>query len=85
MRYCPRCKREVPMLEESEYAQVWKVYMVCVERVIEYRTVHDTTLAQTPVTELYEPATRLIAEITGTSEYSLDEVIRRHRIGRWKG
>ncbi len=72
------------MLEEAEYARVYDTYRRCVEAVKAYRRLHDTPLATTPLDELYRPVRELIAEITGTDEFEVDEVLRRHRLKRWQ-
>lgn len=61
-----------------------QIYTTCVEAVKRYRQERNTSLAETPITELYEPVRKRIEEITGTNEFDLEEVIRRHFIRRWK-
>ncbi len=72
------------MLDEEEYAAVMHVYMKSVQAVKEYRKAHKTTLAETPLDELYQPVKEIYERITGASGFDVDEIVRRHRISRWK-
>jgi hypothetical protein len=82
--YCRYCRREVPMLDEADYARVEEVHCACVEAVKDYRRTHNAPLSETPLGELYRPTRELIKEITGTDEFEIDEVLRRHRLSRWE-
>jgi hypothetical protein len=72
------------MLDEQEYARVHPVYVECAEAVKRYRREHIAPLSATPLDDLYRPATELVAASTGTTEFSLGEVVRRHRLTRWQ-
>jgi hypothetical protein len=82
--YCRYCRREVPMLDEAEYARVCAVYVACIENVKAYRRTHNATLQETPLDALYQPARNLIYKLTGTDEFTVEEVVRRHRLTRWQ-
>jgi hypothetical protein len=84
INYCRYCRREVPMLDEAEYGRVCEVHRACVEAVKAYRRAFDASLLETPLDELYRPARDVIQAITGTDEFEIDEVIRRHRLKRWQ-
>jgi hypothetical protein len=42
--YCWRCRTDVPMLDEAEWAQVFALLSVSIVRLQEYREVHATSL-----------------------------------------
>lgn len=84
MVYCRHCRKDVPMLDDYEREQVMQLYTTCVKAVKQYRQEHNTSLAETPLSELYKPVRELIKEITGSDEFDLDEVIQRHYVSRWK-
>ena len=71
------------MLDEAEYQQVQQVHTRCVEAVKSYRRVRNSTLKETPLDEIYRPVRQLIEQLTGTAEFEIDEVLRRHRLSRW--
>ena len=79
--YCWRCKQDVPMLDEAEYAQVSAVYMHCLESVKQYRRDHNTSLQDTPVDALFEPARRAYEELTGVPCHH--DHIKYHCIARY--
>jgi hypothetical protein len=72
------------MLDEVEYAAVSQLHTECVKAVKQYRKDNGTALAETPLDELYKPVMDLIVQFTGTSEFDMYEVLRRHRIARWE-
>jgi hypothetical protein len=82
--YCRYCHKDVPMLDENEYAQVLRVHMACLETAKQYRQQHNATFAETPREELYRPVQELIQEITHSTDFDIEEVLQRHRISRWR-
>lgn len=72
------------MLEDAEYEQVMQLYNMRVEAIKQYRREHNTTLAETPLAELYKPVRELIQRLTGTDEFEVEEVVRRHYVSRWR-
>jgi hypothetical protein len=84
VRECRYCRKDVPILDEAEYARVARLHIACVEAVKQYRREHRTTLAETPLAELYRPVRETIQAITGATAFDMDEVIRHHRVSRWE-
>ena len=82
--YCRYCRKDVPMLDEAEFARVSHVYAKCIQAVKAYRRQYDVALSATPLVELYQPVREMIQDVTGSTEFDVEEVIRRHRISRWE-
>ena len=83
VQWCWRCKEDVPMLDENEYTVIDNLYIECLEQVKDYRKRHKTSLADTPIDELYEPLKHEYDRITGMhTNYHQDE-IRKHRLARY--
>ncbi len=72
------------MLDDREFELVQARYLECTEAAKEYRRQHDVDLHNTPLDEIFAPADLLILELTGSSEFHRDEVVRRHRVSRWR-
>ena len=77
--FCWRCKRDVPMLDEEEFATVQQVHQDCVENVHQYRREHRVSLAETPTDELYQPVHETYERLTGVAGFTTDEILK-HRI-----
>jgi hypothetical protein len=54
--YCPKCGGEVPGLEGDGFHQYALVYGKPVQSVKDYRSNYNTSLAETPMKDLYRPA-----------------------------
>lgn len=84
-RYCRHCKKDVPMFNDKEYRQLSEVHRQCIEEIKKYRRTHETTLAETPLDELYRPLFSTYKELTGIELiFGVDEVMRRHYLSRWE-
>jgi hypothetical protein len=77
--WCWRCKQDVPMLDETEYAEVARLYSKSTLAAKEYRLRWETSLADTPLHELFEPVCAHYERITGVQESNHDEILK-HRI-----
>lgn len=77
--WCWRCKQDVPMLDEEEFAEISHLYSVATFAVKGYRRTHETSLENTPLHELYEPVYVEYERVTGTKELNHDEIMK-HRI-----
>jgi predicted amidophosphoribosyltransferase len=80
--WCWRCKAEVPMLDEEEFAEFSEVYSACIRSVKAYRQEHGTPLSETPLWDLYVPARQVYERFTGVAECHHDH-IKYHRISRY--
>lgn len=77
--WCWRCKQEMPMLDEDEYAAIARLYSQATLAVKEYRRTHETSLKDTPLHELFAPVRAHYESITGIKE-SNENAIMHHRI-----
>lgn len=77
--WCWRCKQEVPMLDEEEYAEIFRLYSAATLDVKNFRRTHETSLENTPLHELYKPVCTEYERITGMCESDYDEIMM-HRI-----
>ena len=77
--WCWRCKQEMPILDEDEYAEIARLYKESTLAVKEYRRRWDASLADTPLSELFAPVCAEFERITGVKEPS-ENTIMHHRI-----
>ena len=85
LRYCRHCKKDVPMFNNKEYAQLREVFSECIRSIKEYRRINNATLPETPLDDLYKPFGEMYERLAGVElEFDVDEVIRRHYLARWK-
>ncbi len=77
--YCWRCRTDVPMLDESEFAVVAHVHRQCTAAVKAYREQHGATLANTPRADLMRPVLETYRELTGVNAGDPDHVLK-HRL-----
>ncbi len=54
--YCWKCHAFVPTLDDTEYEEYDRTYIECVKAVKAYREKKGTSLEETPLGDLYEPA-----------------------------
>ena len=78
MLWCWRCRAIVPMLDETEFAELDAVYAACTQAVKDYRRERDVSLAETPTDALYVPVVEAYQRLTGAVGFGVNE-IRRHR------
>ena len=65
------------------------MHIDCIKAVKQYRRENDATLDETPLEELYWPVKEAYASFVDdlkfdVNEFEVDEIIRRHRLARWK-
>jgi hypothetical protein len=65
IQYCWRCDADVPLLDETEYAELWEVYEACLRNVQSYRERRNAALREAPLAEFYGPVREAYARITG--------------------
>jgi hypothetical protein len=81
IQYCWRCDADVPMLDETEYAEVRAVYDSCRRAAKSYRSRRAASLDQTALAELYRPVQQAYARITGAVE-APDHLLK-HRLAAY--
>jgi hypothetical protein len=69
----------MPMLDESEYAQVRELYSEAMHATKEYRQRRDASLKDTPVDEFFRPVRTRYEELTGMKDCH-QNAVRHHRI-----
>lgn len=79
MMWCWRCKQEMPMLDEEEYAVIARLYNEATLAIKDVRRTDDLSLKDTPLHELYAPVRAQFERITGMTE-SNENAIMYHRI-----
>jgi len=77
--WCWRCKAEMPMLDEDEFAIISPLYSTAIEGTKRFREEFRTTLAETPIEEIFQPVREAYARLTGMENCHHD-AIRHHRI-----
>lgn len=77
--WCWRCKQDLPMLDETEYAEIARFHLEATAATKEYRRRWAVSLANTPLQELYAPVYEHYERMTGVRESDYDEILK-HRI-----
>jgi hypothetical protein len=80
--YCWRCKKEVPMLDEHEWAQVHPHLYKGVERIKEYRRIHNASLHEAKDHVYGHGALDLYFKLTGYRETNID-ALWHHRLASY--
>src|SRR6187455_1295498 len=78
LRWCWRCRRDVPMLDEVEYAELAVVLDACLGSIKREREARAVGLEQIEVRSHYAPALRLYQELTGVAASDPEE-LRHHQ------
>jgi hypothetical protein len=76
--YCWRCKRNAPMLDEQEWAEIEPLLSAMVSRIQDFRRVQGASLAQALNQRFGADALLRYQELTGEEE-SDPEALRHHR------
>lgn len=77
--WCWRCKCEMPMLEEAEYAQVWKLYGTGIEATKEYRELWNIPLLSMKREDRFRPLLETYERLTGMKETNPNAILH-HRL-----
>ena len=77
--WCWRCKADMPMLEEEEFASVRRLYSECIKATKEFRQAHQIPLARAPVDQLFEPVGPRYEELTGMANCQQNAILH-HRL-----
>jgi hypothetical protein len=77
--WCWRCKMDVPMLDEEEFAAVSNLYSQRIRATKEFREKHNIPLNGVPIEELFRPVRDAYRKMTGMDE-SNHNAIMHHRI-----
>lgn len=77
--WCWRCKADMPMLDEDEFAEIGAVLARPVSGVKSARETHNTFLDESPVDRILAPAREKYEELTGMAECHQNAICH-HRI-----
>lgn len=80
--YCWRCEREVPLLDEEEYARVKELLWKDTRTIKDYRGEHGASLQQALREAPYGESLREYERITGFRETNM-EVLWHHRLSKY--
>lgn len=77
--WCWRCRMDLPMLDEDEYAIVAKLYHDCMQATTEFRQQYNLPLAGCSIEERFRPVRQAYEQMTGMDEPN-ENAIMHHRI-----
>ena len=70
-KYCWRCEKEVPFLNEDEFEQIRNLYSECIRLVKDHRKKTGTTLQETPLNAIFDPVRKAYEKMTGYEKSEL--------------
>lgn len=79
MLWCWRCKSEMPMLDEEEYAQIAALHCKTLQTVKEFRRKTAAALNSSNVKARFESVCAKYEELTGFNESNVNAIMH-HRI-----
>jgi hypothetical protein len=79
MLWCWRCKTDVAMLDEQEYAEISALHRIGTESVKRYRREKQAPLSSVPMAEMYAPMLARYQAMTVYKETN-PNVVRHHRL-----
>lgn len=79
MLWCWRCKCEMPMLDEDEFAKVARLYNESIRSTKEFRERHGVPLKVASIAERFRPVRDKYERLTGMKE-SNQNAIMHHRL-----
>jgi hypothetical protein len=77
--WCWRCKSEMPMLNEDEFASVQHLYGEGIKATKEFRERWNIPLQGVPIDQLFRPVRMLYEELTGMKDCH-ENAIMHHRL-----
>ncbi|MCU0494854.1 MAG: hypothetical protein MUD01_24980 [Chloroflexaceae bacterium] len=77
--YCWRCKMDVPMLDEAEFAVIHKLYRGGFDATKEFREQHNLSLGHLFIDERFRPVREAYAQMAGWNEPN-EHAIMHHRL-----
>jgi hypothetical protein len=79
MLWCWRCKAEMPMLDEQEFAEALRLHSDVTQAIKRYRERHGVELKAVPAGEYYQPILNYYERVTGVKERNPNAVMH-HRL-----
>ena len=76
--WCWRCQRDMPMLDEVEFAPISRLYSECTDSTKKLRQEKGLTFEQTPIDAMFEPVRLEYERLTGFVNCHQDAVMH-HR------
>ena len=80
--WCWRCKTEMPMLDEDEFAMISRLYREAIQSTKQYREENRAILAEAGLDDRFRPVREAYARITGM-ENCPENAIMHHRISQY--
>src|SRR4051794_33433553 len=77
--WCWRCRIEMPMLEETEFAEVAKLYSEAMKETKHFRETTGSDLKHPTISDLFRPVREKYEELTGMKGLH-ENAIMHHRI-----
>jgi hypothetical protein len=79
MLWCWRCKCDVPMLNEEEYAETSKLYGACMKGAKEFRERFGVPLKDASIEARFKPVCDRYEQMTGMKETNANAIMH-HRL-----
>ena len=75
MLWCWRCKCEMPMLDEGEFAEIKQLYNECIRSRPEFRKKHGIPLESASIEQRIQPVLKRYEQMTGMKETNANAVM----------
>ena len=79
MLWCWRCRMEMPMLDETEFARIQEIYRSALFGAKDFRRKQNIPLSGASIDERLAPVAALYEQITGMKETNVNAILH-HRI-----
>lgn len=79
IKYCWRCKKDAPFLNEEEFEEIYNLYSKCQNIMQGFREAQNSPIKETPVDHLFKPVRDAYEKITGWKETNHNAIMH-HRL-----
>jgi hypothetical protein len=84
MLWCWRCRQEMPMLDEQEYTEAFRLYGECMKGAKEFRQQWNVPLASASIDEHFRPIREWYEQLTGVPGCHANAIMHQSLVTLWR-